>query len=474
MIGAGVAGLIVAERAAAAGLRVVVLDAADVPGGSVARHEVAGLDLDAGAESFATRSTAVADLARDLGLGGEIVAPDPAGAWIAHRDGTWPLPRAGLLGIPTDLDDVSLRAALGPDALDRARHDATDPVPAALTPGAPTPPSLGTVVRTRMGEQVLDRLVRPVVSGVHAADPDALDAQAVAPGLLAALEETGSLAAGVARLRSAAKAGSSVGSLRGGMHRLVDALVDRIEAQGGEVRLGHAVTGLHRDDDDWHVTTGAGGTAAPEGTARLRADRVVLAAGAGTAVPLLTGLFPSLADLPAPTGAPVTLATLVVRSDALDAHPRGTGVLVGEDVPGVEAKALTHATAKWAWLADAAAETAGPGVHVLRLSYGRPGENAARYADDARVLEAARRDATSLLGVELGEVLDSDVVRWPGALPAAGPGHAGRVARIRTAARGTGPGTGTLAVVGGWLAGNGLAAVVADSRAQAAQLFDKL
>ncbi|MEH0108123.1 FAD-dependent oxidoreductase [Tersicoccus sp. MR15.9] len=490
VIGAGIAGLIVADRAAAAGLHVLVLDAADVPGGCVARHEVGGLALDAGAESYATRSTAVADLARDLGLGDELVTPDPAGAWVAHRDGTWPLPRAGLLGIPTDLDDPSLHAALGPDALARARRDATDPVPAELTPGAPTPPSLGTVVRTRMGEQVLDRLVRPIVSGVHAADPDALDAQAVAPGLLAALEETGSLAAGVARLRSTAKAGSAVGSVRGGMHRLVDALADRIQAAGGTIHTGRAVTGLHRTDDTWlltteQVTTEQVTTAdGPHGP--ILADHVVLAAGAGTAVPLLTGLFPSLADLPAPTGAPVTLATLVVRSTALDTHPRGTGVLVGEDVPGVEAKALTHATAKWEWLADAAAETAGPGVHVVRLSYGRPGEDASRYADDAHVLETARRDAATLLGVELGgpdsEVLDGDVVRWPGALPAAGPGHAGRVARIRTAASSVRPagngkhdtGPSAFAVVGGWLAGNGLAAVVADSRAQAAQLFDNM
>ncbi|GGC87996.1 protoporphyrinogen oxidase [Tersicoccus solisilvae] len=473
VVGAGIAGLIAADRAAAAGLDVLVLDAAGVPGGCVARHEVAGLALDAGAESFATRSTAVADLARDLGLGDDIIAPDPAGAWIAHRDGTWPLPRAGLLGIPTDLDDPSLQAALAPEALARARRDAADPVRAELRPGAPTPPSLGTVVRIRMGEQVLDRLVRPVVSGVHAADPDQLDAQTVAPGLLAALEETGSLTAGVARLRGAAKAGSSVGSLRGGMHRLVDALVARVESHGGRIRLGTPVTDLQRAGDAWRVST----TAAGEGY-EVHADRVVLAAGAGTAVPLLARLFPSLADLPAPVGAPVTLATLVVRNRELNDHPRGTGVLVGEDAPGIAAKALTHATAKWDWLEAAA----GPGVHVLRLSYGRPGENAARYADDARVLETARRDAATLLGVELdgsdSELLGADVVRWPGALPAAGPGHAGRVARIRTAARAAGQepgaGPGTFAVIGGWLAGNGLAAVVADSRTQASQLFDNL
>ncbi|OMH29032.1 hypothetical protein BKD30_01415 [Tersicoccus phoenicis] len=473
VIGAGVAGLLVAERAVAAGLDVLVLDAAAVAGGCVARHEVAGLALDAGAESFATRVPAVADLARDLGLEADIVAPDPTGAWIAHRDGTWPLPRAGLLGIPTDLDDPALRAALGPAALDRVRRDAIDPIPAELRPGAAAPTSLGELVRRRMGEQVLDRLVRPIVSGVHAADPDQLDPQTVAPGLLAAMADTGSLAAGVARLRGTAKAGSAVASIRGGMHRIVDALVHRIQDAGGRIRTGTPVTGLRRSGDGWEVTAAAPGQ--PARTRTVLADRVVLAAGAGAAIPLLGSALPSLADLPTPVGAPVTLATLVLRCPALDAHPRGTGVLVGADMAGVEAKALTHATAKWDWLA----QTAGPGTHVLRLSYGRPGEHAARYADDAHVLETARHDAGVLLGlgrdgIDAAAVLDGDVVRWPGALPAAGLGHAGRVARIRTAARAAGTGRGALAVVGGWVAGNGLAAVVADSRAQAAQIFDDL
>ena len=214
-----------------------------------------------------------------------------------------------------------------------------------------------------MGARVLDRLVRPVVGGVHAADPDDLAVDAVAPGLPDALRrERGSLARAVRSLRASAPAGSAVQGIAGGLHVLVDALVADIEAHGGTVRTGVTVTSL---DDE-------------------RADRWVLATP--SAVDLL-GLTVGRPD----PGAQVTLVTLVLDAPALDAAPRGTGVLVAREATDVTAKALTHATAKWAWLAQAA----GPGRHVVRLSYGRAGEDVQPDVD------LALRDASVLLGTPL-------------------------------------------------------------------------
>ncbi|KGM08925.1 hypothetical protein N869_09235, partial [Cellulomonas bogoriensis 69B4 = DSM 16987] len=167
----------------------------------------------------------------------------------------------------------------------------------------------------------------------------------------------------------------------------------------------------------------------------------------------------------------VVLATLVVRAPALDRAPRGTGVLVApdaqvacvSDTPGdrqVHAKALTHASAKWAWLAQAA----GPGRHVLRLSY------APHLApEDDRALRAtAVRDASVLLGTDLGEDQVDGFARtvWSTGLSRARPGHGERVARLRQDVDQV---TG-LELCGAWVAGTGLAAVVADARAAARRI----
>ena len=80
VIGGGPSGLISARRLAAAGMRVTLLEQRHHLGGAVGAHEVGGLLLDSGAESFATRSPIVSDLVKELGLGDQIVAPNSYGS----------------------------------------------------------------------------------------------------------------------------------------------------------------------------------------------------------------------------------------------------------------------------------------------------------------------------------------------------------------------------------------------------------
>ncbi|MEO6310589.1 MAG: FAD-dependent oxidoreductase, partial [Leifsonia sp.] len=411
VIGGGVAGLIAARECAHIGLSVTILEATDAVGGAVASHEVAGLTLDSGAESFAVRRGSVADFIAGLGLTEQIVAPNPAGAWLclpadarsgrssheksAGKSGgvfSVPMPKTGVLGIPASplADDV--RRVIGWGGAWRAYLDRLMPV---LKIGREH--SLGEMVQKRMGRRVLERLVEPVASGVYSAAAGDLEVDVVAPGLNAALTTTGSLSGAVLALRSAAPAGSAVGGLRGGMTSLVTALVADLTHFGAEIVTNTTVSGLERagtdekptwtitgvtvvptdglssDDDAATAEMSAPATGAPAATTTLDARFVIVATPGASALDLLAPLgedFAALAalDWPAPTA--VELATLIIDESALDAEPRGTGVLVAAGTPGVGAKALTHVSAKWGWVAEAA----GPGRHVLRLSYGRYNE----------------------------------------------------------------------------------------------------
>src|SRR4029453_10475823 len=113
--------------------------------------------------------------------------------------------------------------------------------------------SVAELVRKRMGKRVLDRLVAPVVGGVHSADPGLLDVDMVAPGLREAQSKHGSLAAAVAAQRKASaqrqeptaqgangqetagqatRPGSAVAGLNGGMHTLVSPPVAHLSSPG--------------------------------------------------------------------------------------------------------------------------------------------------------------------------------------------------------------------------------------------------
>ncbi|BCW72140.1 protoporphyrinogen oxidase [Arthrobacter sp. NicSoilB8] len=492
VVGGGISGLLAAREFARAGVRTTVLEAGDAWGGCVGSHAVAGLTLDSGAESFATRTAAVADLAAELGIADEIVVPNPGGAWVQLPDGPRELPRTGVLGIPASPWDPEVRRSLGLLGSLRASIDAV--LPASLGTAAEAT-SVSALVRRRMGRRVLDRLVAPVVGGVHSADPAVLDVDMVAPGLRAGIRQHGSLAAAVAAQRRGApsaaagitatadaagpakvqsgglqKAGSAVAGLRGGMNTLVAALLADLRQRGVTLLSGTRARSVHRTAGGWRVTTDQ---------AAYDAGLLVVAVEGPAAVGLLEEVLPELAALRPDAGPDVSLVTLVVDLPALDRAPRGTGVLVAPQSPGVQAKALTHATAKWAWLAD----RTGPGRHVLRLSYGRGvapggthggspdsrGPGAAAPRSDDELFNAALADASALLAVPVsaGEVAGWDVVRWGGALPFASLGHKQRVEAVRSICAADG----TLAVVGGWLSGNGLAAIVADTPRQVRSLL---
>ncbi len=479
VVGGGVAGLVIARDLARAGLNVELLEGSRHLGGVVGpltvqrdpTAEAAGrgrfrtVVVDAGAESFATRSVAVADLLEELHLTSRVVPPSPVGAWVAHDAGAAPLPRSGVLGIPTDLAEIDRVA--GRAAVRRARLDRW--LPRRVGTGRRgTSVSLGHLVRARLGREVLDRLVAPVAGGVHSTDPMLLDVDAVAPGLRRAVAEHGALMAAAAALRAAAPAGAAVAGIRGGMHHLVTALADEVVGHGGVIRPRARVDAIERvagtGRSPWRLTLADGAT--------LGAAHVVVATDLPAAGALLAPLLPGVA-IPQPSaGAGVSLVTLVLDHPGLNDAPRGTGVLVAPGAGpalGIHAKALTHASAKWDWVRDALPRD----HHVVRLSFGRLGDAVdARTTSNDALVAAAIHDVGVLLGVpvEPAQVVGSAVVRFPAGLPYAGVGHAARVRAVREAAH-EHPG---LHVAGAWIAGTGLASVVADARAVAATLVGQL
>jgi oxygen-dependent protoporphyrinogen oxidase len=470
--GGGVSGLVAALECAKVGMQVTVLEASGVFGGVVRSAEVGGLTLDVGAESYATRGGAVRELLDELGLADEIVAPNRAGAWVAGVPGVGaaPLPKGGILGIPDNPWAPDVRRVIGWAGAWRAYVDRVRP---PLTIGHER--SLGALVRSRMGARVLDRLVAPVTSGVYSARPDDIDVDLAAPGLNAALTRMGSLGGAVAELRAArstgtppdapasdvpptvaapraAAPGGAVEGIAGGMWRLVEALVARLRDLGVELRTDVAVEELTPAGSGWSVRTSAD-------ESPLSADAVIVALPERQARALLRPVVPAL-DTAEPAAPVVEVVTLVVHAPALDAAPRGTGVLT---VPGSHvAKALTHSTAKWEWVRDATE----PGIHVIRLSFGAQGEEPATAAlDDDAAASLALSEAAALLGVPLDRsaLRASHRVRYVQSQPGAAMGRAAQTAAARGAVRAVRG----LGATGAWLSGTGLAQVIPDARAEA-------
>ncbi len=428
-----------------------VLEASDTVGGKLALGAVDGVAVELGAESVLARRPEAVRLAERVGLATDVVHPVATGALLWTRGRLRRLPRGQLMGIPVDLRELAAAEILSLRGLARIPLD-------SVLPGTDFAGdrSLGAYVASRVGREVVDRLVEPLLGGVYAGHADDLSLDAVLPQLAGAVRVERSLLRGARRVSGESTTSVSVfAGVRGGLGRLPAAVA---EASGATVLTRQTVRSVEALDTGWRVV--AGSTRSPR---PLHADAVVLAVPAVPAARLLDEVAGRAADeLRAIPYASVAIVTLLVPRSAVPDLPSGTGLLV-PPIDGRLVKATTFSSQKWGWTG---AED--PGVHVIRASVGRYGEEQALQLDDDDLILAVLAE----LAVALGWPADvrpraSMVTRWGGALPQYLVGHLDRVARIRTDLQ-SAPG---LVVCGAAYDGVGIPACIASGEAAAGQVL---
>lgn len=447
VVGGGISGLTAAYRLRTLlgdTAELTVFEATDRLGGKLYTADVAGVPFDVGAEAFLARRPEAIALIEELGLAGHLVHPTEVRATVRAGERTVPLPARTLLGVPADADAVAgVLSEKGAAAVAAERE-----LPPLSLAGADM--SLGGLLRDRFGDELVDRLVDPLLGGVYAGGADGLGLRAVLPVLADAVEAgAGSLTEAVARLLPASSDAPVFGTLREGMSCLAERLVER---SGALIRFGTPVRRLARTSGGWTVDG-------------LDVDAVVLAVPAPAAGKLLHGVVPEASG----RFADIQLASMAVVALAYPAGtelPDASGVLIaaGERHPDgtpFAAKAFTFSSRKWAHHAEA-------GV-LVRASVGRFGEQEQLRATDAELTRQVRADLATLTGVRTVPI-ESVVTRWGGGLPQYGVGHAERVARIEEAVADV-P---RIAVAGAALHGVGIPACIGTADAAARGLADQL
>jgi oxygen-dependent protoporphyrinogen oxidase len=462
IVGGGVAGLTAAYLLKDAGLAVTVLEGSPRLGGKLAVSQVAGVSVDAGAEALLARRPEGTGLIQSLGLSGDLQVPGTTSAGIWTRGEIRPLPRRQFMGVPADFDDLAATGIVSPDGVARARQDLT------LPPSDPaSDESVASRVGARQGREVVDRLVEPLLGGVYAGRCEDLSFAATLPALAGAAHGHRSLAEAADSLLPAPGpqgAGSPerrppppvFTTLTGGLGTLPPTLA---AGSGAHVHTGAMVRELARTATGWRLTVGS--AHAPEW---IEADAVIMAVPAIPAGRLLADVSaPAAAALGEIRYASTAVVTLAYPVAAFPAAVTGSGFLV----PAVDSraiKAVTFSTVKWPHL-----QRGDPGLHIVRCSVGRLGEDAVLQRDDAELASLAAKDLGEATGVR-GEPVDSRVTRWGGGLPQYSVGHLERVARIRAAIAAL-PG---LAVCGAAYDGVGIPACIATARLAADQVLSYL
>jgi oxygen-dependent protoporphyrinogen oxidase len=436
VVGGGITGLAAAHRLLATGREVTLVEP-DTLGGKLRTSVFAGRAFDEGADAFLLRVPWALALCDELQMAGELTSPAARSAYVWSRGELRPLPAHQVLGVPTDLDSLAASGVVSPEGIARARLDleaAADERHPAVTG---TDVALGPYLRSRLGDEVFERLVDPLVGGINAGDSDRLSLAAVVPQLDAAARSGDpSLIRSCAEQRRRAgtdPAAPVFAAPFGGMARLVDGLLMALPAL--ELRAGRRVTAVEPLAPGRSGTAGGSGwrVALDDGSS-LDADAVVVTTPAFAAADLVRPLDTVAADLLAGIGyASVALVAMACPEAAVGRSLDGSGFLVPR-VEGLTLTACSWATSKWAHL-----RAPGDDTVLLRASVGRAGDRRALDLDDDDLVAEIIDDLARTMDLR-GAPTAVRVNRWERSFPQYAPGHLERVAEVERRLAAAAPG----------------------------------
>ncbi len=425
IVGGGVTGLAAAyyvqKKAAAAGvsLRYTLVEQTSRLGGKIVTQESDGFVVEGGPDCFLTSKPWALNLCRELGLDDELIGTNEARrkVYVLNNGRLHPLPEGVMLIVPTQfLPFAASRLISWPGKL-RMGLDLF--IPRRREDGDET---LGSFVRRRLGQEALDKIAEPLLSGIHVSDPERLSLKSSFPRLMDVERKHGSLIRGMlaARRNNGARPKLPMFmTLRGGMGRLVDTLAGRLDPAA--VRTGAGVASVHSlnaGGPPYRVRTTDGET--------LQADALILTTPSDVSARLLAGVDPALAHELAGIR---TVSTALV---SLGYGPRaglspwdGFGFIV----PKTEQRRITACT----WTSTKFDGRAPAGHQLLRAFVGGPGREELAELDDQALLQTVRAELSDIMGLRAQPDL-ARVFRWRKANPQYDLGHVDRVRAMQAQA----------------------------------------
>ncbi len=445
VVGGGISGLSAAWYLSRAGLECTLIEKQARLGGVIETGYQEGCVLEGGPDSFLAAKPEALELIRELGLEDEVISSNDSQRvtyiWKDRR--MIPLPDGLMMMVPTRIAPMVTTPLVGWRTKIRMGLEYFHRAPAHAVER-----SVAEFIGEHYGQETVDFLAEPLLSGVYGGSPQALSADSVLTRFVEMEKKYGSLTRGVlASRRNASPGGAIFRSLKHGLGSLVEALRrqtgDRMRVVHGEVEALDPAAGGYRlrVNGEW-----------------LEAAHVVLALPAYASSRLLAPFDAELARLLATVdyGSSMTV-TLVYRPGHLDHETRGFGFLV----PRGDVRFIRACT----WAHRKFPHRAPEGWSIVRCFLGGKGHEAVLDLSDEAVLEGVAEDMVRLMGVR-GAPDFHRITRWRRGMAQYTLGHAHRVSQMR-ARLAAFP---NLHLAGNFLAGIGIPDCIQTAKAAAARI----
>lgn len=417
IVGGGITGLTTAyslqeeARRLSLPLTFTLLESNPTLGGKIVTERVGGFVIEGGPDSLLTQKPWAADLCRRLGLGDDLIPTndDRRQTFVVNRGRLTPLPDGMMLIVPTRIRPFVTspliswpgKARMALDFFIPPRRDDGDE-------------SIAAFVRRRLGQEALEKLAEPLMSGIHVADPERQSLLGTFPRYREIEKRHGSLIRGMLSQRRAAKAPgparsgqkSAFLSLRNGLGQLIEALESALD--GGRLITGCRAVALERGEGPRYRIRAENGSV-------YDADAVVLATPAQVSASLLTDLSPALVEALSRIRY-VSTATISLAFQAADVgHPLdGFGFVV----PRREQRRILACT----WSSTKFDHRAPPDAVLLRCFVGGSGNEELVGLGDDELEALVREELLDLMGLRAQPTMRR-IFRWYGGNPQYDVGH---------------------------------------------------
>lgn len=420
VIGGGISGLSAAYDLTRAGADCTILEKQSRVGGVIETRVTEGCTLECGPDSFLSAKPAALALIKEVGLEGDVIGSNDhqRTTYIWKRGKLVALPEGVMMIVPSRVMPMVKTSLLGWGTKIRMGLEYF------RKPGESRDRSVAEFVVDHFGQETLDYLAEPLLSGVYGGDPAQLSVASVLPRFLEMEKKYGSLVQGVlaGKGKSGGGGGSLFRTLRGGLGTLVDRLSAGVKVCQADVET------IERVGQGFQVRAGG---------AWMGAEQVIVACPAWAAARLVAGLDARLAEVLGEIdySSSVTLS-LIYRAADFDGKRAGFGFLV----PQKERERLAACT----FVGTKFSYRVPDDRIVLRCFFGGINDAAVLQESDDVLVGIAREELRRMLGLTAAP-LAHNIARWPRSMAQYTLGHQQRVAEIRERAAG---------IPGLYLAGN--------------------
>jgi oxygen-dependent protoporphyrinogen oxidase len=435
IVGGGITGLTAAYTLHKNQIPFVLYEASPRLGGSLLTERAHGVTIEGGADSWITAKPWAAELARELGIGDQLIHSDDAerATYIVRGGRLIPMPKGLRLFVPTDLDAAEQSGLFSLEMLRRMRDEMN------FQPRSnDADESVAAFAERHFGREMVDTLVDPLLAGVYGVNASVLSARAVIPQMVEAERTKGSL---ISTLQATPPSSEPMfTTFKHGISTLVDALIGKISADS--IRLSAPVHSVERAGTGWCVN-------GEEVSAVILAISPLQAAS-------LDCVRGELSDLLAQFtyGDALTIALVYDRA-SISQLPHGFGALVPRS-EGREMIACTFVHQKWPGRV--------PGdAGMIRVFFTQK-----ILRTDAEIQAVAERELRQLFGIE-AKPRFAMVHRWPQSMPQYTVGHMDRMKQVTRLSREAG-----LHLAGNAYRGIGVSDCVRDGQAAAAAIIAQL